>query len=323
MQFPKRLVSILVTAAIAALPFVAIWQRQAIFDWWQLRDYTPSAEIVRLADNTTMTDAGRHLFYVYHAELQDKEAFNRSCQFSEQSIVLGCYVGGQGIYIYNVTDERLNGIEEVTAAHEVLHAAYDRLSSKERARIDGLTERVFQSLTNQRIKDSVEAYRKRDPSVVPNELHSIIATEVRDLPAELEAYYARYFKDRKAIVSYSEKYEQVFTERKARAAELVRQIESLRAQIEAKNAELSERRAQLEAEYRALESQRATAEPESFNARVRAYNASVRAYNAAVQESYSLIDRHNALVAEYNQVVVEEKELIKAIDSRPEAIEQQ
>lgn len=323
MQFPKRFVSILVTAAVAALPFVAIWQRQAIFDWWQLRGYTPSAEIVRLADNTTMTDAGRHLFYVYHAELQDKEAFNQSCQFSEHSIVLGCYVGGRGIYIYNVTDERLNGIEEVTAAHEVLHAAYDRLSSKERARIDGLTEAVLQSLTNQRIKDSVEAYRKRDPSVVPNELHSIIATEVRDLPAELEAYYVRYFKDRKTIVSYSEKYEQVFTQRKARAAELVRQIESLRAQIDAKNAELAERRARLEAEYRALESQRTTAEPESFNARVRAYNASVRAYNAAVQESYVLIDRHNALVAEYNQVVIEEKELIKAIDSRPATIESQ
>lgn len=323
MQFPKRLVSILITAAVAALPFIAIWQRQAIFDWWQLRDYTPSAEIVQLADNTTMTEDGRHLFYVYHAELQDKEAFNESCQFSEQSIVLGCYVGGRGIYIYNVTDERLKGIEEVTAAHEVLHAAYDRLSSKERTRIDGLTEGVLRGLNNQRIKDSVENYRKRDPSIVPNELHSIIATEVRDIPEELEAYYARYFKDRKTIVGYSEKYEQAFTERKARADELVRQIESLRAQIEAKNAELSAMRASLEAEYRSLESQRATAEPGPFNARVRAYNASVQAYNAAVGQSYVLIDRHNALVAEYNQVVVEEKELIKAIDSRPEAIEQQ
>ena len=317
----KKSVSFLLTAVIAILPLVAFSQRQAIFDWWRLRDYTPSAEIARLADNTKLTEEGRHLFYVYHASLQNAEEFNQSCQFSEQSIVLGCYVAGTGIYIYNVTDERLAGIQEVTAAHEVLHAAYDRLSSDERAKIDALTQQVLEKSTSQRIKDSVEAYRQRDPSIVPNELHSIVGTEIRDLPEELETHYAQYFSDRSAVVSYAEKYEQAFTERIKHAEVLLQQIESVKAQIKNHEATLTTLKRELEAEFRSLESQRSSAEPNAFNARVRAYNEKVRRYNALVQQSYALIDLHNVLVAEYNQVVLEEKELIQAIDSRPETIQ--
>lgn len=319
----KKFVSFLIALAFAITPFVAIAERQAIFDWWRLRDYMPSSRIVEIANTTTMTETGRHLFYVYHPELQDETAFNESCDFSEQSIVLGCYVSGRGIYIYDVTDERLQGIQEVTAAHEVLHVAYERLSSKERQRIDSLTLQTFNQLDDQRIKDTIEAYRKRDPEIVANELHSILATEVRQLPAELEEYYARYFNDRSAIVTLSERYEQAFSERKARAEQLTTQIEAIKQQITDLEQRLRSSRQGLESEFQALESQRSNAEPNSFNARVRAYNAMVQRYNADVQRSYALIDQHNALVAEYNQVVVEEKELIEAIDSRPETIEQQ
>ena len=35
-------------------------------------------------------------------------------------------------YIYNVNDERLNGLKEVTAAHEMLHAAYERLPESDK-----------------------------------------------------------------------------------------------------------------------------------------------------------------------------------------------
>lgn len=316
----KKSVSIILTVLVAASPIVAFSQRQSIFDWWRLREYTPSSEIAKLADNTKMTSDGRHLFYVYHAELQDKEKFNQSCQFTEKSIVLGCYAASDGIYIYKVTDERLNGIQEVTAAHEVLHAVYDRLSTKERARIDELTQKVLEGVQNQRIKDSVESYRKRDPSVVPNELHSIIGTEVRSLPEELEKHYAKYFSDRAAVVTYAEAYEHAFTERTQKAESIMGQIESLKNQIKENEATLIALRSSLESEYRALESQRSSAEPNSFNARVRAYNDKVRQYNTLVQRSYALIDQHNALVAEYNQVVLEEKELVEAIDSRPETI---
>lgn len=319
----KKLISVSLALVFAVLPIVAILQRQAIFDWWRLRDYTPSARIVELATNTTLTEDGSHLLYVYHAKLQNSEEFNASCDFSEQSIVLGCYVSNQGIYIFDVTDERLKGIHEVTAAHEVLHAAYERLGAKEQERIDLLVKQTYDSISNQRIKDTVESYRKRDPAIVPNELHSILGTEVKDLPPELETHYAKYFKDRKVVVGFSEQYEQAFSERKARAEQLLQQLEAIKSEIENKEQELSRARSALEAEFTSLESQRDGADPNTFNARVRAYNAKVQRYNIDVQQSYALIDQHNALVAEYNKVVLEEKELVEAIDSRPETIEQQ
>jgi hypothetical protein len=160
-----------------------------------------------------MTPGARRLFYVYRPVLEDKGSFNQHCSNSEQTIVLGCYIEHQGIYLYNISDQRLNGVIEVTAAHEMLHGAYDRLSDKERQRIDGLTAGVAASLTDERIKSTVENYRKKDPSVVPNELHSILATEVRNLPPDLEAYYGRYFTNRKAIVDLADQYKQAFTER--------------------------------------------------------------------------------------------------------------
>src|SRR5690606_25698564 len=118
------------------------------------------------------------LFYVHNPELLNKVDFQGKCLHTEETIVLGCYITNSKIYVFDVSDERLHGVEEVTAAHEMLHAAYDRLNAKEKTRIDGMLSEVFNQSTDERLKATVESYRKRDPSVVPNELHSIIGTEI-------------------------------------------------------------------------------------------------------------------------------------------------
>src|SRR5687767_5613101 len=102
MLMNKRVVSFVVSLAILAVPAVAWMQRDAIFDAWRLRNYSAPAEVVRLADATTMTSDSRRLFYVYHPALADKSTFNGVCTDSEQTIVLGCYVQHRGIYLYNV-----------------------------------------------------------------------------------------------------------------------------------------------------------------------------------------------------------------------------
>lgn len=298
-------------------------QRQAIFDWYKLRDYAPSAEVVSLSVATTMTDKGTHIFYVYHPELNDRVTFNQNCTESEESIVLGCYVQNQGIYLYDVDDDRLQGIEEVTAAHEMLHAAYDRLSVNERKKVDALTSQVFLGLSDGRIKKTIEAYRAKDPSVVPNELHSIIGSEVRDIPQELEDYYRQYFKDRSVVVGYSERYESEFSKREQQATAYKAQLDSLRAEVDALNEQLSNQAATLTKEYAQLQSERSSAEPATFNAKVRAYNTKVAGYNQSVNVVSIKIDQYNQLVEQYNTVVVEENELIKAIDSRPSTIDTQ
>ncbi len=102
-----------------------------IRDWFALRGYDAPAYVVQYADDTAMSDYGRRIFYVTKPELNDQEQFNENCATPEKSLVLGCYTGGR-IYVYSVDDERLDGVEEVTAAHEMLHAAYARLSSGEK-----------------------------------------------------------------------------------------------------------------------------------------------------------------------------------------------
>lgn len=309
------------------IPFVVFFgivsQRQVIFDWYKLRNYVPNTEIAALTTATTMTDMGVHIFYVYHPELNDKDVFNQNCTESEESIVLGCYVQSQGIYLYDVTDERLRGIEEVTAAHEMLHAAYDRLSATERQKIDILTAQVFADLSNERIKKTIEAYSTKDPSVVPNELHSIIGSEVRELPEELEIYYARYFKDRSVVVGYSERYESEFSKREQQAAVYKEQIDSLRQEVDTTNQQLTKQADILTGQNAQLQAERATAEPTAFNLKVRAYNAAIVSYNQSVNNVSAKIDQYNQLVEQYNMVVIEENELIQAIDSRLTTIDTQ
>ena len=60
--------------------------------------------------------------------------FDRYCTRNEPGIgVLGCYtIRDSRIYLYDVTDPRLESIEPVVAAHEMLHAVWFRMSISER-----------------------------------------------------------------------------------------------------------------------------------------------------------------------------------------------
>lgn len=318
--YKSLFLSLFLVSGVCFALLLVWWNQQAIHDWWRLRGYDPPVEIVQLVDATTMSDASRHLFYVQHPRIEPSEDFNKHCNIGEFTIVLGCYVSGQGIYIFRVDDERLSGIEEVTAAHEMLHVAYERLSVSEKKRVDALTAKAFEQADNQRIRDNIEQYRKQDPAVVPNELHSILGTEVRDLPAELEAYYKQYFVDREAVVAFSEQYEAAFNARKVEADNYAAQIKALKETIDADNTALQIQGRTLEAEYQALERLRPNAQPSSFNARVAAYNAELERYNQAVRQVSALIDKHNALIEQYNEVVLEHQDLIRAINSRPETL---
>ena len=178
-----------------------------------------------------MNEYGKKLFYVQRPLLQNLDEFRNNCSTSEQTIVLGCYKTNVGIYIYGIEDSRLQGVKQVTAAHEMLHAAYDRLSQSEKNKVNQLTLSAFNQLTDERVKKNIESYRTRDASVVPNELHSILATEVDSLPPELEQYYKKYFIDRHKIVAFSNQYEGEFTRRESAIDAYDKQLEDTKSSI--------------------------------------------------------------------------------------------
>ena len=321
-RHPVRLAfQILFVVALWVIVGAAVMQRQNISDWWSLRNYEPPTEIVALADSTTMTDDARRIFYVYRPGLEQAESFNQNCTTNNEfSIILGCYVSGQGIYVFKVDDERLAGVEEVTAAHEMLHAAYGRLSSGERKKIDAQLATVYKTMANDRLRTTIEQYRGSDASVVPNELHSILGTELGALTPELEEYYAHYFTDRKKIVAFAEEYEKAFSDRKAQIDAYETELKALQASIESRKTALEGTSAQLAVDYEYLESKRDSISASLFNSLASTYNTQVASYNREVRAISELIDRYNAVYQEYEKVIIERQDLYKAIDSRPEAL---
>lgn len=315
----RRYVSVLLTVLILASPAIAWYKRYALYDAYRMHGYHAPANIAQLATDDTMTPSARRLFYVYRPALEERQSFNNHCRDSEKTIVLGCYVLQRGIYLYNITDPRLSGVQQVTAAHEMLHAEYDRLSSKERKQVDLWLNQAYGQVTDQRIKDTIEEYRKAGADI-NNELHSILGTEIRNLPGDLEQYYGRYFTDRKTVVSFSEKYESAFTDAQNQATAYAKQMDDIKAQLDALSADLTTQEAALSREYRALEADRANVtDVAAFNRRVSAYNAQVATYKAAGQQYNSLVEQYNDILAKYQALVSEQQELYKAIDSRPNA----
>lgn len=314
MKFKNTLSFALFAAVLGGLVY-GIVNAQDLHDWWRLRNYDPPARIAKIADDTTMSSQTKRLFYINHPQLDDKQTFRGNCPVTEQSIVLGCYVNTDGIFLLDVKDERLSGVVEVTAAHEVLHAAYDRLGDSERERVDKLAKEFFEGLENQRIKQTVENYRQRDASVVPNELHSILGTEVRELPPELEEYYSQYFQDRQKIVGYSEQYEQTFIQLRQQVSQYDEQLKNLKSQIDSVQSEIKRLSSELRSDREELDRLLASGDKESYNDRVPGYNQKVGSYNQLINQAKQLISSYNDLVEKRNALAETEEELQSKLDS--------
>lgn len=311
----KNILSWLLFVGLLAVLTIGVLNFQDISDWWKLRNYQPDARIVQLADDTTMDDGTRRVFYINHPELDEKQEFKGRCNTAEQTIVLGCFIENKGIYLLNVTDERLEGVLEVTAAHETLHAMYARLDESERAKVDKMTADYFATITDERIKSTVENYRAKDPGVVPNELHSILATEVRSLSPELEQYYSQYFKDRKKIVSYSEDYEQAFVDIETKGEQYDARLADLKQRIDANKSDIDALGVKIDNEQKRLDALLAANRVDEYNQAVPGYNALIGQYNRVVNQTKQEIKDYNDLLDERNKLVIQQQELYEVIDA--------
>ena len=302
----------------AGLALIALnWQ--SIEDWWKLRQYQVPAAIATLAEQDTMTPYGRKVFYVNRPQIENKQAFAKSCPRNggERTIVLGCYHSGQsGIFLLRVDDPRLNGVVQVTAAHEMLHGAYERLGTAERKRVDSmLTDYYKNELKDRRILQTIEGYKQSEPKDVVNEMHSIFGTEIAQLPAGLEQYYRQYFSNRAQIAAYASQYQSEFTSREALVAQYDVQLSSLKSQIDTKENELQARQVEISQRQNELLARKNGGDTAGYNAGVTVYNGLVNDYNAEVQTVRELIAEYNRLVEQRNAVALEEDQLVESLSS--------
>lgn len=300
------------------LLIVILYTWQPFNDWLRLLGYAPPIEISSLAANDTMTDTARHTFYLNKPLLVDKTKFDAYCKAgSEHTIILGCYRSGErGIFLLDVTDSRLAGVEQVTAAHEMLHGAYERLDGAQRQQVNGmLTDYYNHSLKDKRVLDTLAAYQKSEPNDITDEMHSIFGSEIATLPQNLEMYYRRYFTDRSAVVRYAESYEQEFTGRQQQITDYDAKLAAMKQQIDKNEADLQNIQADLRTRRNRMDQLQASGQFEAYNEAVPGFNALVDTYNAQIADTKQLIARYNEIVAARNNLLLEEQQLMQALNT--------
>lgn len=289
----------------------------AVADRQAAEAFEPDATIAGFAERTAMSTRGRALYYASHPSVEPTTGFNELCGYgASDEIVLGCYTGSD-IYISDVDNPDLDGIRDVTAAHEMLHAAWDRLDDDERSELGAQLEAAYETLPEGgTVAERLELYRTGGLGERVNELHSILGTEAVDLPPALEAHYAQYFTDRSVVVGLNARYEAVFTDLENRITDLVARIEAsyvdLTARVEANNAEYDALNAEIDsfnsradsgdfASQSAFDAARADllARGEAIDARRDAIDADIAAYDALRTELEGL----NADAAALNKSV--------------------
>ncbi len=253
---------------------------QNLADRLALATYKPSAEISGFVGRTTMTERAKAMFYRNNPRIDDKTTFNTDCDVQGQVLEIGCFTGRR-IYILNITNPELTSNMDVTAAHELLHAAYARLSASEKTQINQQLETAFVALNNKDLNDLIAKYDQSEPGQRDNELHSLLGTQYANLSPELEAHYRQYFSNRSAIVAAYNRSQSAFASREA-------DLNARLVKINIDKASLSALNTQMDTLLRA--------------GRVSDYNALVPRQNALVQSLKSEINAYNELVDEYNKL---------------------
>ena len=315
---------------------VTLWfgnNQDTVLDWLNVKPQASSPDIERLATATAMTRSAQRLFYRQDPTIEQRREFLSTCsKVPVKGVMMGCYSrrGSVGkIAIQVVTEPRLQGMMEVTAAHEMLHAAYDKFEKFERDRLTPLLESAVTRVKDERLLKVLNQYKADDRERYINELHSHLGTEISNLgEPELEKHYEKYFTDRQQTVSFAVKAGSTLRVIDKQAEKLKPEIDRLEIDLKARRAELDSSESQsksssqrLEEKSLALNQVRERAEngvangdpstglmTEFENQRSR-FNDAVEVHNSQVRERQAQIDSYNTIVVDYKKKVDEYNKL--------------
>ena len=303
------------------IAIVVAWRWEWIYDWYRGIIYQPSAEMATIRTKLKLTGQGEFIFNAAQPELNDAADFNENCRQDETEVaVLGCYTLGN-IYVYDIKDTRLDGIRELTAAHELLHAFWAKMDNGERERLQPILNQVYKNNLII-LKDDIETYAESERL---EEIFVRAGTEIKELPVELEEIYARVFESQDAVVDFYDNYSAVFREMKTRLENLADELESLKSQIDEKIHEYEVGVANLEKDIINFNSCAETVgcfqSNAEFYAQRNALIACESALNVLNDEVNVLIDNYNDKVNEYNSNALESRRLQNIINSKAETTE--
>lgn len=318
-QSKGTLTTLIIACVLVGLTIFITLNRQYVLDTIHFWTFKPTTEVASIAQRSGFTDTGKFIFYVTRPQVQSSKEFNKHCDRREQgTAILGCYVNDR-IYLFDVTDERLDGIKEVTAAHEMLHAVYQRLSHDEKARINKLIEVEYEAMRNDPdLAERMAFYARTEPGERDNELHSIIGTERPSISGELEAHYKKYMGDRTKIVTLFNSYNALFLQLENDARELSANLDSLAKEIESDMATYNNDIKSLNADIAVFNDRAAKGDftsQSAFNRERNALQTRVATINKTRDAVNAKITKYELMRAEYNDTVTESHTLYESIDS--------
>ncbi len=330
------------------IPLLLVANQQLLTEWLDFAPPPSSPAIQRLAEQSLMTPAGQRLFYRQYPTIESKATFLEQCKVPDKSIMLGCFVrrGRTGkIVVQQVTDPRLKGTMEVTAAHEMLHAAYERLSQVQREDLGKRLTKAAKRVEDTRLKSVLDDYQARDLALYHNELHSHLGTELSNLgDTKLEQHYQHYFSDRSRLVALAKRSGSVLKQLDDQAAQLKPQIEQLEAELQQLEpqikrseaglkasqqnlaqleAELSATKQSAEAAFRAQDLQayqlagQFEQQKAEFNQQVGQHNDRAEIQQNRITSFNAKVKDYKKLISEYNKVARESHNILDSLANHP------
>lgn len=323
-------IAVIAIAAQAATLSAVGWAAanpRAVADQWTVARYSPGAAISTLAERAGMSERGRFVFFASRPAVVEGDRFGELCTADEPGIgVLGCFTRPEGrIYLFPIASPELEGLQAVVAAHEMLHAAWDRMDAAEQAALAEPLNAAFADLgPDHELVERIALYEESDPDSRIPELYAILGSEVAELPEVLEAHYAGWFDDRAAVTTLYETSTSVFRELDARLTALQDEIAALGATIDADRAAFTAQSEQLAADIDDFnvraDTEGAFDSVEEFDAERATILERQEALETARIALNDTIDSYNALLVELDALNLEATALNRAINVVPKPL---
>lgn len=306
-MFKKNISKTIVLSIILTLTiiFTLFNLRFSIYDYFKLVDYKPSNIVLNLANEDTMSNYARQIFYINNPTIQNQYQFSISCPNNDikQTVVLGCYHGNEGgIYLLKMTDPNLDGVMQVAAAHEMLHGIYDRLTFNQKFQLDQqLTYFYKHVLKNNRVKQEISLYAKTEPGQVLNEMNSTFGTECHKLTPYLERYYKQFFNNRQVVVNYEQNYQNLLLQKEQLINNYDSQLKALNQQITNYENNLITTKQTLNQQLNQINNM-SNKTGSSYQLNVTNYNNQVLGYNNQIKTLQEFISQYNQIIIPRNKL---------------------
>ena len=321
-------VSIIAQAGLLATGGWAAANPRAVTDAVNVAQYDPTPAIAGYATRAGMSERGRYVFYASAPRVVAGDAFDSFCSRDTPDIgVLGCFtLADARIYLYDITNVALADFEVVVAAHEMLHAAWYRLSIDERRALVDPLEQAFATIDqDSELVRRIASYEEFDPTSRIPELYAIVGTEFAEVPDILEAHYATYFDDRAAVVTLWQQVKALFAELEQNLDRLSSTLDELATTINAEQATAEQTAAVLEADIIVFNErarrQGGYSNQSAFERDRQALIDRQAALTAAIDVTTALIAEYNTLLDEFTALNDEAEGLNRDLNINPQPIE--